>query len=105
MKKRNLLLKLFCCACIGLSLCLSLGCATTYGPMSITGGYEDAHIRDNLYFVEVGSIGYSYLSTAVTHLHRRAQEICVANGYTTYKLKDERLDPVSAYVECLKRAQ
>ncbi len=92
---------------VGLSLCLSFGCATSYGPMGLSGGYKDAHIKDNLYFVEVAYNGYTDQTTGVTYLHRRAQELCAENGYITYALKDERFDTyrrhLTAYVECLRQ--
>lgn len=58
------------------------GCSSTpYQPMGFTGGYKDAHIRDNLYFVEISTNAYTDQSTAAQYFHRRAKEVCSENGY------------------------
>ncbi|MCW8887848.1 MAG: hypothetical protein OQK25_02170 [Gammaproteobacteria bacterium] len=68
-----------------------VGCsATPYQPMGFTGGYKDAHIRDNLYFVEVSTNAYTSQSTAAQYMHRRAKEVCIENGYKDYKIQGER---------------
>jgi hypothetical protein len=58
--------------------------------MGFTGGYKDAHIKDNLYFVEVATNAYTSQSTAAQYFHRRAKEVCQENGYRDYKIKGER---------------
>jgi len=67
------------------------GCsATPYQPMGFTGGYKDAHIRDNLYFVEISTNAYTSQSTAAQYMHRRAKDVCVENGYRDYKIEGQR---------------
>ena len=68
-----------------------VGCSSTpYQPMGFTGGYEDTHIKDNLYFVEVATNAYTSQSTAAQYFHRRAKEVCIENGYKDYKIQRER---------------
>jgi hypothetical protein len=104
---------------------LLVGCgATQYQPMGWTGGYTDAHIKDNIYFVEISTNAYTSQTTAAQYFHRRAKEVCLENGYKDYKIKSERdtstsyatgsygggvvtassvnKPGVSGYVECLK---
>lgn len=74
-----------------LGMVLIAGCsATPYQPMAFSGGYKDAHIRDNLYFVEISTNAYTSQSTAAQYMHRRAKEVCIENGYKDYKIERER---------------
>lgn len=72
---------------------LLAACATPYqrnpGGLS-TGGYEDTHIRDNVYYVNVTTNGFTSPVTAAEYFHRRAKELCAENGYKDYTTKDER---------------
>lgn len=63
---------------------------TPYQPDAFTGGYKDAHIRDNIYFVEFNGNGYTPQTTVIQYFHRRAKEVCQQNGYRTYKIRGER---------------
>lgn len=74
-----------------LTLLVLAGCsATPYQPMGFTGGYKDAHIRDNIYFVEVSTNAYTSQTTAAQYFHRRARELCLENGYKDYRIQGER---------------
>ncbi|MCW8824918.1 MAG: hypothetical protein OQK78_00695 [Gammaproteobacteria bacterium] len=76
---------------VAVGMTFLVGCsATPYQPMGFTGGYKDAHIRDNLYFVEVSTNAYTSQSTAAQYMHRRAKEVCIENGYKDYKIQGER---------------
>jgi len=76
---------------IVLAFFLLAGCgATKYQPMGFKGGYRDAHIRDNIYFVEVSTNAYTSQTTAAQYFHRRANEVCIENGYKDYKIQGER---------------
>lgn len=71
------------------ALILSACSATPYQPMGFTGGYKDAHIKDNMYYVEIATNAYTAKTTAIQYFHRRAKEICLENGYKDYRVKDE----------------
>ena len=64
--------------------------ATAYQPAGFTGGYRDAHIRDNIYYVEFGGNGMLDTTKAAEYFHRRAKEVCVENGYSDYRITQER---------------
>ena len=67
------------------------GCsATPYQPMGFTGGYRDAHIRDNVYFVEVSTNAYTSQTVAAQYFHRRAKEVCQEHGYRDYRIQNQR---------------
>ena len=106
-------------------LSLLAACAATpYQPMSgalSRGGYKDAHIRDNLYYVEIVTNAWTDEPTAAQYFHRRAKELCSENGYSDYSIRDERDTSVqqaiasrgggggtmnkpgfAGYVECIK---
>lgn len=72
-------------------LVLITGCtATPYQKMGFTGGYEDTHIKENTYYVNVQTNAYTRQATAVQHFHRRAKELCFENGYEDYRIFNER---------------
>jgi len=76
---------------ISMTVIIVAGCsATPYQPMGFTGGYKDSHIRDNLYYVEISTNAYTSQGTAAQYMHRRAQEVCVENGYKDYKIEGQR---------------
>lgn len=103
---------------LNLALC---ACATPYQPAG-RGllGYKDAHIRDNIYYVQFR--GNEALDTvlAAQYFHRRAKEVCAENHYHDYRLSQERdttnysggvygtvasmsgLPGFAGYVECLQ---
>jgi len=73
------------------ALLIVAGCSgTPYQPMGITGGYKDAHIKDNIYFVEVTTNAWTSETTAAQYFHRRAKEVCLENGYGDYRIQGER---------------
>ena len=96
------------------------GCATEYGPATWKGGYKDAHIRDNVYYVEFDANAWVDSVTAIRYFERRAKEVCEENGYNDYKVSQQRdateyqavanagggtilqKPAFSGYVECLK---
>ena len=69
---------------------LLTGCATPYQRMGFTGGYEDTHIKDNVYFVNVQTNALTSPATATQYFHRRAKELCLENGYQDYKWYGEK---------------
>ena len=67
-------------------LALLTGCFGHFPLIPYEYSYVDAHIRDNIYYVEVRT--YSLLSqmTVVQYFHRRAKETCFENGYQDYRI-------------------
>jgi hypothetical protein len=101
---------------------LLTGCAATpYQPMGFTGGYEDTHIKDNIYYVSFQANANTSHTTAAQYFNRRAKEVCLENGYQDYRLYGERdtsgafgtygggqahvsgKPGFASYVECLKK--
>jgi len=76
-----------------MSVLLLAGCETPYqrkeGNWSM-GGYEDAHIRDNVYYVNITTNGWTSPVKAAEYFHRRAKELCAEHGYRDYRTRDER---------------
>ena len=91
----------------------------------IRGGYEDAHLKDNLYVIYVSCNAFTSPVTASQYFYRRAKELCEENGYSNFQVKELTGDVtkditlmsggglsgatvthnkpnVSGYVECLK---
>ncbi|HTZ18983.1 MAG TPA: hypothetical protein VMB78_11155 [Dissulfurispiraceae bacterium] len=66
------------------------GCATPYQKKGFSGGYEDARIRDNIYYVDLQTNAYTSQVTAAQYFHRRVKEICLENGYSDYRIFNER---------------
>ena len=58
-----------------------VGCATSYGPMGLAGGYEDAKVQDDTYNVTFSGNGFTSPVTAKNYLMYRCAEITVQNGY------------------------
>lgn len=71
-------------------LILITGCATPYQKMGCLGGFEDTHLKDNIYYVNVQTNAFTGQVTAMQYFHRRAKEICLENGYTDYRIFNER---------------
>ncbi len=93
------------------------GCSTPYQRLGLLGGYEDGHIKDNIYYVNVQVNGVTSQETAAQYLHRRAKEVCLENGYQEYKVYGERNTSstgiaggvsirrpgIAGYVECMRK--
>jgi predicted RNA-binding protein with PIN domain len=63
----------------------------TIGGDGVQQGYKDAHIRDNIYYVEVCCNYRTDRETAAQYFERRASELCTENGYQssrTYNVQD-----------------
>lgn len=73
-----------------LFLFLLTSCATPYQSKGFSGGYEDTHIKDNIYFVEFTSNAYTSFSVTAKYFHRRAKEVCEENGYKDYRITSEK---------------
>lgn len=65
-------------------LVVLLGCATPYQAKGFRGGYQDEAVGDGTYIITVNVNGYTSTSTAFKYFQRRAHEVCVAHGFTSY---------------------
>lgn len=65
---------------------VSCGCATTYQPMGLTGGYEESVISPGVYELYFLGNGATNKKSVEEYWHRRASELCggeYAHEYTT----------------------
>ncbi len=85
----NLLLRRAFLIVVFLLLVLA-GCATPYQRKGFRGGFEDAHIRDNIYYVSVETNGFTSPVKAAQYFHRRAKELCEEMEYHDYRITGER---------------
>ncbi|MEJ2362502.1 MAG: hypothetical protein P8Z75_14005 [Gammaproteobacteria bacterium] len=68
----------------------AFGCAsvTPYQPAgSGPFGYHDAHIKGNVYYVEVRTNYVTSHTTTMEYFNRRAKEVCSENGYSDYEIR------------------
>jgi hypothetical protein len=63
---------------------LLAACATPYQPMGYSGGYSESKTAPGEYAVRVKVNGYTSGATAEAYFHRRAMELCQAEGFTGY---------------------
>lgn len=68
-----------------LSVLLS-GCATPYQRKGLTGGYSDTRIQDGIYLVGFQGNAFINEDTVLKYANRRAEEVCKANGYSSYDI-------------------
>ena len=81
----------YCMKKLFIFLLLLNGCGSTeYQPHGFKGGYRDAHIKDNLYFVEFTANAYTDKMTTDKFFKRRAKEVCLENGYKDFKIQGEK---------------
>lgn len=67
---------------------LLAACSTPYQSMGwLRGGYEQQHMSDRQWLVHVEVNGYTSSATALSHAHRRANELCPAG----YDVKDSKV--------------
>ncbi|RYZ83463.1 MAG: hypothetical protein EOP04_19920 [Proteobacteria bacterium] len=71
-----------------LPLLLSLSCATSYQPVSYSGGYAESEAPKNVFLVCFQGNGYSSLSNVKEKMFRRCSEVCKEKGFKGYKIVD-----------------
>ena len=62
------------------------GCATSYHPNGITGGYEDAHNLDDTFTVRFYGNGYTTEQRAKDLAMLRAAELTITNGFKYFQI-------------------
>ena len=65
---------------------LQIACATSYQPKSLTGGYEDYQLQNNLFEVSFEGNGYTSESRARNFALYRAAEVSLENGYRYFEV-------------------
>lgn len=64
-------------------------CATTYQPMSYTGGYRDSALGNGLYQVEFSGNGFTNRSVVNDYFLRRCAEVTLDSGNDYFLLVDQ----------------
>jgi hypothetical protein len=62
------------------------GCATTYQPSSLSGGFKDQHVAENVYRVSFSANGYATRETAQTYWLYRACELTLEKGFQGFEI-------------------
>ena len=91
MNRKNGMLVIIFFAVVGITLVS--GCAASYRCEPHTwfhGGYTDAHIKGNLYYVTFEGNTRTTDTDAIKCFHQRAKELCEQNGYKDYAIKDKK---------------
>lgn len=93
------------CSVAFLSLCMGMGgCSTPYQPRGLRGGYAEERLGSSGYLIQVSGNAYSSEELLRGHLERRARELCVDRGYTTWRFRGQPAAvsrrQVEAVVQC-----
>lgn len=84
----------FCALIVGL---LS-GCATTYQPTSVTGGYSETQLGENIFHVTFRGNGYTNEERAFDFSLLRSAEVAMEHGFRYFVIVDSGKDStVSAF--------
>lgn len=73
-------------------LLLLTGCATSYGPRGITGGYSQTRIQDDIFTIVSDGNAYTHKSKVEYHALVRAAEITIQQGRTYFAILGSDLD-------------
>jgi hypothetical protein len=68
--------------------CWLTSCATSYQPLSFTGGYSDQRLDNNTAQVSFRGNAYTAPETVHSYLLRRCAEVTLQNGYNYFVLID-----------------
>lgn len=69
---------------VSLAVLALAGCVTPYQPMAWNGGFEETKTAPGEYVVRVAVTQHTHVFTAEKYFHRRAAELCSADGFTGY---------------------
>jgi len=67
-----------------------LGCATSYGPKKLAGGYSEVNINDNTVEVTFEGNQYSDVDQIRTYLTYRCSEVTLGHGFTHFMIIDDK---------------
>jgi hypothetical protein len=62
------------------------GCATEYQSSSLSGGFKDQHVAEDVYRVSFGANGYATRETAQTYWLYRASELTLEKGFQGFEV-------------------
>ncbi|MFC7288573.1 hypothetical protein ACFQPC_11045 [Herminiimonas glaciei] len=65
---------------------LLAGCATSYQSSSLSGGYRDKHVAEDVYRVSFSANGYATRETAQTYWLYRATELTLEKGFDGFEI-------------------
>lgn len=71
---------------------LAAGCATTYQPHGLTGGFEESQVNANSFRVAFRGNGYTSTNRAEELTLLRSAELCLERGFPGFVLLRERTD-------------
>jgi hypothetical protein len=71
---------------------LIISCATTYQSNSLTGGYSEMRLGENMFKVSFKGNGYTHAQRAEDLCLLRCAELTVNNGFRYFVIVDERSD-------------
>jgi hypothetical protein len=85
---------------VGAALTLG-GCATTYSPESLTGGFSETAVSDTVLRVRFGGNGYTTAETVQTYWLYHCAELALAKGYDAFYI----VTPINlTAIQALERA-
>jgi hypothetical protein len=70
----------------GAAFLLLVGCATSYAPESLTGGYSEARVSSNVWRITFDSNGYTSQETAQTYWLYHCAELTLREGYDGFRI-------------------
>lgn len=76
---------------------LLVGCATPYQKMGLRGGFADAQIDANTFFIEFRGNAYTSRQTVEKYLLYRSAEVALAAGYDYFIFLKEDIDSIDSY--------
>jgi hypothetical protein len=81
-----------------LSAAMLSGCATTYQKVSLTGGYSETQLGENIFQVSFKGNGYTSRERVSDFTLLRSAEIAIKNGYRYFVVvESEKYSKVGAY--------
>jgi len=73
------------------------GCATPYGPQSLTGGYSETQLKEDGFIVRFKGNGYTSEERSSDFALLRCAEIALEHGYSHFLIVNERHDEKESY--------
>ena len=67
------------------------GCATSYQSSSLSGGFRDLHVAEDVYRISFSANGYASRETAQTYWLYRASELTLEKGFDGFEI----ISPIS----------
>lgn len=84
------MIKLICTSI--LTLIILSGCATSYQPNAITGGYSETQLSENSFSVNFRGNGYTSRERVEDFTLLRSSELALKNGFNYFVLASDNID-------------